>query len=295
MAENRSYKDSVFTDLFASDEKALPKALSLCNALLGTNFTDEHMLKNVTLENVIYAAVKNDIAYLLGDKLIILLEHQSTINQNMPLRCLLYIAREYEKILDAKQRYARLLQKIPTPEFFVLYNGTEDYPLKTQLKLSDAFEVEGRSSQLELIVTVFNINADKNCELLNECKYLKEYSVFIETVRKYLAADKENGFTKAIKDCIGKGILKEYLTRKSREVMNMLVCDYDYATDMAVQVEEAREQALEQGIEKGIEQGIEKGAYQNKIETARLMKQHGYKKTEISLMTGLSLEEIEKL
>ena len=63
----------------------------------------------------------------------------------------------------------------------------------------------------------------------------------------------------------------------------MLVCDYDYATDIAVQVEEAREQ------------GIEKGAYQNKLETARLMKQHGYKKTEISLMTGLSLEEIEKL
>ena len=188
------------------------------------------MLKNVTLENVMYAAVKNDIAYVIGDKLIVLLEHQSTINQNMPLRCLLYIAREYEKILDAKQRYARLLQKIPTPEFFVLYNGTEDYPLKTQLKLSDAFEVEKRSSCLELMVTVFNINADKNCELLNECTYLKEYSVFVETVRKYLAADKENGFTGAIKDCIGKGILKEYLTRKSREVMNMLVCDYDYAT-----------------------------------------------------------------
>ncbi|MEL3904277.1 MAG: hypothetical protein P1P63_04080 [Treponemataceae bacterium] len=69
--------------------------------------------------------------------------------------------------------------------------------------------------------------------------------------------------------------------------MGFLECDYDYATDIAVQVEEARKQALEQGIEKG--------AYQNKLETARLMKQHGYKKTEISLMTGLSLEEVEKL
>ena len=77
--------------------------------------------------------------------------------------------------------------------------------------------------------------------------------------------------------------------------MGFLECEYDYKMDVAVQAEEARQQALEQGIKKGIEQGIEKGAYQNKLETARLMKQHGYKKTEISLMTGLSLEEIEKL
>ncbi|MEL3904276.1 MAG: hypothetical protein P1P63_04075, partial [Treponemataceae bacterium] len=99
----------------------------------------------------------------------------------------------------------------------------------------------------------------------------------------YLAADKENGFTGAIKDCIGKGILKEYLTRKSREVMNMLVCDYDYATDMAVQVEEAREQ------------GIEKGAYQKTIEVAKNLKDIGLSLAQIAKGTGLSIEEIEKL
>ena len=251
----------------------------MCNALLGTNFTDESLLKNVTLDNVIYAALKNDIAYLIGDKFIVLVEHQSTINQNMPLRCLLYIAREYEKILDAKQRYARLLQKIPTPEFFVLYNGTEDYPLKTQLKLSDAFHIKQKPAHLEVVVTVFNINADKHAELLNECKYLKEYSLFIETVRRYAAADKENGFTGAIKECIGKGILTEYLTRKSREVMNMLVCDYDYATDVAVQVEEGRAE----------------GAYQRARETARILKTMELSVTQIMQATGLSEEEIEKL
>ena len=95
------------------------------------------------------------------------------------------------------------------------------------------------SLPLELEVKVFNINKSKGSEVLSHCKTLDEYSLFVEEVRRQTQLDPENGFTNAIKICIEKGILKDYLQRKAREVINMLVAEYDYDTDIAVQREEA--------------------------------------------------------
>ena len=103
----------------------------------------------------------------------------------------------------------------------------------------------------------------------------------------------ENGFTNAVKICIEKGILKEYLQRKSREVINMLVAEYDYDTDIAVQREESLRIGIQQGLEQGIKQGFSDGAYQTKLDTAKLMRI--YPIGEICKMTGLSQEEVESI
>ena len=84
VADNRNYKDSVFVDLFSSDEKATERFLSLYNALHGTNFCDSAVLKNIKLDQVIYKTFVNDVSYLVDNKIIVLAEHQSTINPNMP-------------------------------------------------------------------------------------------------------------------------------------------------------------------------------------------------------------------
>ena len=181
----------------------------------------------------------------------------------------------------------RKLSKIPTPEFYVFYNGKEDYPETTTLKLSDAFITKPESIPLELTVQVLNINTDKANKILTACKPLEEYSLFVEEVRNQTQLDPENGFTNAVKICIEKGILKEYLQRKSREVINMLVAEYDYDTDIAVQRSEERQIAFAQGEEKG--------TYQTKLETAKLMKEENCEISFIQKMTGLSKEEIEKL
>ena len=128
------------------------------------------------------------------------------------------VARLYEKLQAPTDRYLRKLSKIPTPEFYVFYNGLEDYPETTVLKLSDAFITKPEPVPLELTVQVLNINTDKANKVLAACKPLEEYSLFVEEVRKQMQLDSENGFTNAVKICIEKGILKEYLQRKSREV-----------------------------------------------------------------------------
>ena len=83
---------------------------------------------------------------------------------------------------------------------------------------------------LELIVSVTNINYNKDSQILRTCKPLKEYTLFVETVRRHTRLDSENGFKNAIKECIQNDILREYLQRKSREVMNMLIAEYDYVS-----------------------------------------------------------------
>ena len=183
------------------------------------------------------------------------------------------------------------------PEFYVFYNGTGDYPETTALKLSHAFitQYEQVPLELEVEVKVYNINKSKGSEVLNRCKPLEEYSLFVEEVRIQTQLDPENGFTNAVKICIEKGILKEYLMRKSREVINMLVAEYDYDTDIAVQRAEAGRIAFAEGMAQGISQGISLGAYQNRLETARNLTEMGLAVEAISKATGLSLEEISHL
>ena len=288
---NRKYKDSVFVDLFSEDEKAKENFLSLYNALHNTNLQLSCPVENIRLDNVMYMSIINDVSCLVDNKIVVLAEHQSTINENMPLRFLQYIARLYEKLQAPTDRYLRKLSKIPTPEFYVFYNGVEDYPETTVLKLSDAFITTHEQAPLELIVQVYNINTSKGAQILSRCKALDEYSLFVEEVRIQTQRDSENGFTNAVKICIEKGILKEYLQRKSREVINMLVAEYDYDTDIAVQRAEAGRIAFAEGISQGISQGV----YQKARETAAAFKRLGIDSAKIAEGTGLTVAEVESL
>ena len=288
---NRKYKDSIFVDLFSEDEKAKENFLSLYNALHGTNLPLSCPVENIRLENVMYMNIINDVSCLVDGKIIVLAEHQSTINENMPLRFLQYIARLYEKLQTPTDRYLRKLSKIPTPEFYVFYNGVEDYPETITLKLSDAFMTKPDSLPLELEVKVYNINKSKGAEVLSRCKTLDEYSLFVEEVRRQTELDPENGFTNAVKICIEKGILKEYLQRKAREVINMLIAEYDYDTDIAVQ----RQESLMIGLQQGIQQGFSNGSRQKALETAKILKQFGDSVQKIVQATGLTQEEIEAI
>ncbi|MGI0529422.1 Rpn family recombination-promoting nuclease/putative transposase [Treponema socranskii] len=296
---NRRYKDSVFVDLFSEDKNAKANFLLLYNALHGTKLDASTELEPLRLEQVMYMAFRNDVACLVDGKIIVLIEHQSTVNENMPMRFLQYASRLYERIQNPRDRYLRRLKKIPSPEFYVFYNGEEDYPKSATLRLSDAFMTTPEKPCLELVVSVMNINYTKGSKILHTCKPLKEYTLFIDAVRRHTKLDSENGFQNAIKECIQNDVLREYLQRKSREVMNMLIAEYDYDVDIAVQREEEREIALQEGIEqgeaKGFSAGISEGSYKAKLETAKILKQFGDSVQKIVQATGLTEAEVERL
>jgi hypothetical protein len=259
MGANRTYKDSVFSLLF-NDPETLRE---LYGALEGVTLPPDVPITINTLEGVLFMERVNDISFAVADKLVIILEHQSTVNPNMPLRCFLYLARLYEKIIDNKDVYKSRLVTIARPECFVLYNGTAEYPDETRLKLSDAF-VRGKDmglgepSDLELVVRVININQGHNGELVRRCERLEGYSAFIAKAREYEQelGSREEGVKAAVKHCINRGILKDFLELHSSEVFNMLFTEWNWDDALAVRYEEGREEGREEIARNALAKGL---------------------------------------
>ena len=222
---NRKYKDTIFRMLF-SDKKNL---LSLYNALNGKNYSDCDQLEIVTLENAIYMSMKNDLAFIL-DLALFLWEHQSTYNPNIPLRDLMYIAKEYEKYIKEKgiSLYSNRQQKIPAPQFIVFYNGNRKIGERMEHRLSDAYETSSGEPALELKVLVININEGYNQTLMESCQILKEYAQYVSKVRAYKKTLSLNeAVEKAVEECIQEGILREFLLKHRAEVVAMSIFEYD--------------------------------------------------------------------
>ena len=297
--ENRNHKDSLFIDLFCKDQKSgKENFISLYNALHQTNLNLETTtLEEVNIENILYMALSNDIAILVDGRLIVLVEHQSTINENMPLRLLEYVSRIYEQIVPSEDRYEKKMIKIPYPEFYVFYNGTEEYPVEKELRLSDAFLIpedkyaSDKKISLEILVKVININIDKENPILKQCRALQEYSTLIELIRETKRQNPKAPLEEALSKAINDGILEDYLKRKSTEVRNMLIAEYSYETDIKVQ----RREAFRLGKEEGVNIGRVEGAEQTKIETAKSAIKMGLSIQQIVQLTGLSEEVVNKL
>lgn len=134
MKPRRTYQDTVFRMLFSERENVI----ELFNALEGTNYGPETEVEFATLGDALYADLKNDLGFIIDNRFLILTEQQSTINENMCLRQLEYIGRTYEKLVPALKLYGKRNIKIPTPEFFVVYTGSEKWNA-SRLRLSDSF------------------------------------------------------------------------------------------------------------------------------------------------------------
>ena len=182
--------------------------LSLYNAVNGTAYVDTDELEITTLQDAVYMNYKNDVSFVFDFELN-LYEHQSTVNPNMPLRDLIYVTTVLQGVIRDEDLYSSKLIKLPTPRFVVFYNGTEPQPHKQILRLSDAYEKQLDLPELELSVTVYNINFAENKELLETCKVLKEYAQYVAIVRKF-AMEKplEKAVEQAVDTCIKNGILE---------------------------------------------------------------------------------------
>ena len=256
--ENRECKNSVFVDLFYENESAAENDIALYNALHDEPLPPGTTVEKIRVGNELYMNFKNDVSFGLGGKLLVLAEHQSTVNENMPLRSFLYIGRAFEQIVPVKDRYRRKKVLLPKPEIYVFYNGRENYAKEKLLYLSDSYIIKDEEPMLELKVKVININPSQKHEVLEKCPVLRDYSVFIDTIRKYQEQRVDNVYEKAIHECIEKGILADYLRVHGSEVVNMLMSEYNYEQDIEVQREEAFEEGERLGREEGERAGREK-------------------------------------
>jgi hypothetical protein len=289
----RLYKSNLFADYF-SDRGRLIEAYG---ALTGSEVAPDAAIEFETLENVLYVGGYNDIAFTVEGRYVVLVEHQSTLNENMPLRFLLYMARVYERTVESDALYRRALRKVPTPEFIVVYNGRGPYPDKKVLRLSDAFVGETEKPALELVATVHNIAAGHSRVTLSRSRALSDYAAFVSAVegRRAAGLSLDEAVTEAVRECRRRGIMAPYLESRGSEVLGMLLTEWNMEDALRVRGEEEREIGLAEGERRGEMRGRELGERQAARSHAARMKSDGLDAALIARYTGLAPDEVAGL
>ena len=264
MNAQRNFKDTVGRMLFARPENAL----QLYNALNGTDYTDSSVIEFNTLENAIYLGMKNDLSFIIAYRTS-LYEFQSTITPNMPLRNLFYISDILQGYVRNRTLYSSRCIKIPAPRFIVLYNGIRPME-QVEYKLSDAFEVHEEDPQLELKVTVLNINEGMNEELKSRCPVLKEYMEYVGAVRRNMEhMPLDEAVDAAIEYCIKNNILKDFLLEQKAEVKKMSIYEFDEEREMEMIRQDERAEGEQAGLERGRAEGEQLGREQAVLSLCR--------------------------
>ena len=238
--------------------------------------------------------MKNDLAFILAGVLN-LYEHQSTVNPNMPVRFLIYLAQEYQGIIEkAKESlYGSKQIMLPTPHCVVFYNGDQEMPEEKTLRLSDAFENREHKADVELTVRVLNINHGHNKDLMEQCKILEEYARFVDATKRLVAEtdDRKEALEAAIEYCIENHILEEFLRKYRSEVLGMLLDEFD----VKKYERSLREEGRQEGIAEGIEFGKASGEMQKLIQQTCKKYQKGLTVEETAEMLEEDAETIGKI
>ena len=212
-------------------------------------------------EDVFTRQMKNDLAFRVRKKCVIVLtEHQSTLNENMPLRFLMYLGRTYNQMMTTNAVYKERRIELDAPEFVVFYNGDRNQKEYWEMHLSDAFP-EGVKVNIDLRVRVYNINYGKNSKLLQQTKLLSGYSYFVDKIKHLCknGSELKEAIDTAVRECIKEGVLTDQLTYLGSEVMGMFATEFDMDEAVKVWKEEAREEGLEEGREEGRAKGEAEG------------------------------------
>ncbi|MGN0941740.1 MAG: transposase [Selenomonadaceae bacterium] len=248
---NRQYKDTVFRKFFNHKDKIA----ELYQAIRPNEDVRAEDITITTLDDVFIDQQKNDLSFLWKDQSVVLVEHQSSVNPNMPYRLLIYSALvQLPNFVDSKALYGTTLVKIPAPHFYVLYIGDDMDKDEETLKLSAAFKETG--ADLELVCHVLNITYKKERKILENCRSLWEYSFFVHRIDE----NKKSGMTlddairEAITYCIAHGIMKEFLETNREEVIKMFAFKWDAEEEKRVLCAESEARGEAKGKAEGVEE-----------------------------------------
>ena len=250
----RKFRDTLFVNMFGRNINAKEYFLSLYNAIHGTDFRiGEVDIKPVMLENVVYKGLANDVSMEINGAIVVLAEQQSTVNHNMPFRCLEYLVAHYNRFFERGDKYSTRQIRLPRPECYVFYNGDAPFPQEAEMRLSDAFRESGaglpQSLQLDLTVRVYNINKSANHPILARCEPLLAYSNFTEYARMAKAGGEKNPVAYALRRSRRGDVLAEYFDAISREEQSMIFGEWDEEEYRRVMKREAFEDGMEEGVQ----------------------------------------------
>ena len=254
---NRQFKDRLFRFIFGNPEHK-DWTLNLYNAINGSSYENPDEIDLNTIEDILYMGMKNDVSFLITDT-INFYEQQSSFNPNIPLRIFMYAGKAYAKFIEQRNLnlFSSTLHKIPTPKCICFYNGLDKKEDKVVLKLSDAF-ADSSDPQIEVTVTMLNVNYGHNKELMEACEPLKEYSWFVEEIRKNMDEEDEIGTAvdMALDSMPEEFVIRQFLLDNRAEVKDVLLTEYNEQKTMAAFMEEGEEKKAIKVAKRMLAKGI---------------------------------------
>lgn len=242
----RSIKDSVFTMLFQDPEYLRQLYLTLHPEDAGVLPED---MKLITLENVLTTGIYNDLGIQVRDRLILLVEAQSTFSANITLRMLLYLAATYKEYVKERKLdlYAGKAVSIPRPELYVVYTGRRETP--DTLLLSGLYESapeDGRVQHMELAVQI--LRDDGSGSVIDQ--YVRFCQISDEMRGKHGATLK--AVQETLGECVRQNILAPFLMTREKEVSDIMISLFNQEEIQAIHdynvAKQAQETALKQTV-----------------------------------------------
>lgn len=230
-------KDSVFTALFGENSNQLKLYRSLHPE---DNEATEDDITDVTLRCVLTDGQYNDLGMRVGNRLILLLEHQSTWSMNILFRALMYLVQSYLNFFrnDKQDIYSTTKLRIPKPELYVVYTGErKDRPEVISFS-KEFFGGESIAVDVE-IKMVYGLPEYGDKPLKDDENILNQYVVFAKVYNEQI---KKLGYTRmaveeTIRICKELNALKDFLASRESEVISIMMALYDEKEIMRMHVE----------------------------------------------------------
>lgn len=217
-------KASVFTNLFSKTEYTyqLYKALHPED-----DKTTKDEITLMTIESHMLNQQYNDLGFMVGERLIILAEAQSTWSENIVVRCLLYVVQTWYKYIKKKglDIYSKDKIELPVPELYVIYTGTEKRYKPEKLTLKDSlFERKDIGVDCKVMMLYDGAQGD----IINQ--YVRFCHIFNKQVKIYGRTKK--AVDETIRICQSEEVLGEYLEKEREEIMDIMLALFDEETLM---------------------------------------------------------------
>ena len=271
----RTIKDSVFTDLF-QNKKYL---LQLYKALHPEDNVTEDDLTDVTIKNVLTDNIYNDLGFVVEDRLMIFVEAQSSVwTVNIIVRALMYLVQTWQDYFERTKQnlYKSKKVQMPIPEIYVIFTG-ERKTRPSEISLAQEF-FAGKECGIDVKVKM--IYDGKEGDIINQ--YVLFTKICNEQMKKHGRTRK--AVTEAIRLCKDRDVLREYLSNRESEVMDIMMVLYDEEEIMRSYVESERYEAKQEA------------RYDEKIETAKRMLNDGaLSMDKVAEFSNLPIEVIERL
>ena len=270
----RTTKDSVFTHLFRDKKYTLQLYQALHPEEQGVT---EDMIELVNLEHVLVDRDYNDLGFRVGNRLLILVEAQSTWTVNIIVRLLMYLAKTYQEYINSREMnvYSTTPLRIPKPELYVIYTGST--PIKKDvITLSEEFF---GGQQIDVDVRVHVVTDGRHGDIINQ--YVSFAKVYDAQIRQY--GRTQQAIIEIIRICKDEDLLKQYLTEHEKEVTDIMITLFDQETVMKNYMKET------------FDKGREEGQKENSIETAKRMLSKAMAPELVAELCDLPLTEVNAL